>query len=339
MSSDTCAPSENPETTNDSLKKVVSNIDLPKKGSNIQFKLPEDSEWRNGTVISRGGKSSTANWHFLNVQESGSNAKCISFKNASWFDPSVHTTESASSESALMVNLSSNENLMYDTAKQDELLKWKDMKVYKEVFNEGQPTISTRWVLTKKNISDGRIKYKARLVARGFEEVIPSQTDSPTCSKSILRLIFTLIASNKWILHSLDIKSAFLQGMPIDREVFVKPPSEAKTDYLWLLLQCVYGLADSSRKWYLRVVQELLSCGLEKLKLDNSVFLWHHNGQLQGVVAVHVDDFLYAGTKLFQINVIKKIKSMFIVGSEEECNFVYLGLKLRCFDNKIELYL
>ena len=82
VSSDTCAPSENPETTNDSLKKVVSNIDLPKKGSNIQFKLPEDSEWRNGTVISRGGKSSTANWHFLNVQESGSNAKCISFKNA-----------------------------------------------------------------------------------------------------------------------------------------------------------------------------------------------------------------------------------------------------------------
>ena len=328
--------SENSEDVNSSIRKVLTNADLPKKDSNIQFKLPQDTEWRHCTVISRGGKASTANWHFLNIQEPGSDAKCVGFKNASWAD-ATDNIASSSSESTLYVNLSIDENQKYETAKLDELKKWKDMRVYREIPNEGQSTISTRWVLTRKN-SNNQMKYKARLVARGFEEVLPSRTDSPTCSKSFLRLIFTLVASNKWLLHSLDIKSAFLQGMPIDREVFIKPPSEAKTNSLWLLLQCVYGLSDASRQWYLRVQKELLACGLEKHKYDNSVFFWYHDGTLQGVVAVHVDDFLYAGTKLFQNTVISQIKSMFVVGSEEESNFVYLGIQLQCFINsKIEL--
>ena len=44
--------------------------------------------------------------------------------------------------------------------------------------------MSVRWVITKKN-EDQKLTYKARLVARGFEELDRDnfRTDSSTCCK------------------------------------------------------------------------------------------------------------------------------------------------------------
>ena len=56
-----------------------------------------------------------------------------------------------------------------------------------------------------------------------------------------------IISSNKWLINSLDVKTAFLQGKPIEWTVFVQPSKEAKTDKAWELKKCVYGLADASR--------------------------------------------------------------------------------------------
>ena len=56
-----------------------------------------------------------------------------------------------------------------------------------------------------------------------------------------------LITSKKWQCNSLDVKTAFLQGKELEREVLVKPPQEAKTDKLQHLQKDVYGLADASR--------------------------------------------------------------------------------------------
>ena len=60
--------------------------------------------------------------------------------------------------------------------------------------NEGQAYISTRWVLTSK-IIDGKICTKARLVARGFEENQNIRSDSPTCMRENIRILFTIDAS------------------------------------------------------------------------------------------------------------------------------------------------
>jgi hypothetical protein len=47
---------------------------------------------------------------------------------------------------------------------------------------------------------------------------------------------------------SADIKSAFLQGKSLERDVFVIPPVEAKQKgNLWLLQKAAYGLLDGSR--------------------------------------------------------------------------------------------
>ena len=106
---------------------------------------------------------------------------------------------------------------------------------------------------------DQKLTYKARLVVHGFEELNQDniRTVSPICCKENFRLILTIIVSHKWKIKSLDIKSAFLQGQPINREIFLKPPKEAGTDKLWKLLITVYGLCDAHMAWYLRIKEVL----------------------------------------------------------------------------------
>lgn len=58
----------------------------------------------------------------------------------------------------------------------------------------------------------------------------------------------------------MDIKTAFLQGSEIEREIFVKPLLEAGCEEVaWQLRKCVYGLSDASLSWYNRVKELLVS--------------------------------------------------------------------------------
>ena len=60
---------------------------------------------------------------------------------------------------------------------------------------------------------------KARLCARGFEELQDFPTDSPCCSRIGVRTIFALVVSQNWNISSIDVKAAFLQGRKIERIV------------------------------------------------------------------------------------------------------------------------
>ena len=109
-------------------------------------------------------------------------------------------------------------------AKHAELERLKEFDVYEEVSDTGQYCISTKWVIVQKGP-----KVKARLVARGFEEDLASAVDSPTISKPCVRMLLAIAASNQWVIRSTDIKSAFLQGQVLIRDVFLKPPKESNT--------------------------------------------------------------------------------------------------------------
>lgn len=93
--------------------------------------------------------------------------------------------------------------------------------MFEEVKDEGQECVSTRWVCTLKETITGPVP-KARLVARGFEELQVSalQKDSPTCATESLRLLVAVICQRQWTLNSMDIKSAFLQGTALSRELY-----------------------------------------------------------------------------------------------------------------------
>ena len=190
--------------------------------------------------------------------------------------------------------------------------------MYEEVDDNDQKVICLRRVLSQM-YKDSGIVYKARPVARGFEEehLNELRKDSPTCCKVSFWLVVSIIATNMWTNHSVDVKSAFLQGKEINRDVYVKPPQEAETDKLWKLKTTVYGLCDAPRVWYLSVKGVLLKAGAVKSKFDDSVFYWQKVGKLEGLISWHVDDFFWGGTKSFKIYVIDVLKKSFVTSQEK----------------------
>ena len=77
-----------------------------------------------------------------------------------------------------------------------------------------------RWVISKKVVDGGNFT-RARLCARGFEELQDFPTDSPCCSQIGVRSIYTLIASQSWYISLIDVKTTFLQGKNRKNCIFV----------------------------------------------------------------------------------------------------------------------
>ena len=81
-------------------------------------------------------------------------------------------------------------------------------------------------------------------------------------------------------------------------------------------------------KWYKRVKSTLTNLGGKMSSVDSALYMWHRNGQLTGMVAVHVDDFLWAGNDEFKSTIISSLRNTFTVGKEETNCFKYLGLNI-----------
>ena len=104
-----------------------------------------------------------------------------------------------------------------------------------------------------------------------------------------MRLLIALTGQNNWELSAIDIKTAFLQDKPITRDVYVIPPKEANTSYIWKLEKCIYGLADASRNWYDSLKSFLLSIGSSTSKSDPSMFYYTENEIASCFITIHVN--------------------------------------------------
>ncbi len=63
---------------------------------------------------------------------------------------------------------------------------------------------------------------------------------------------------------------------------------------------------------------------LECQQLDPGVFYKYNNlGNLIGIVGIHVDDFIHAGSKFFNMHVLEPVMKVFQVGKNEKGNFKY----------------
>ena len=114
--------------------------------------------------------------------------------------------------------------------------------------------------MTEQKLDAKNQPYKARLCIRedlekGKEYI---RADAPTASKDALKLALIIAANEGFKVKSGDIKSAFLQGSKINRNIYVRPPPKADAEgKLWLLLQGAYGILDGGRLFYFRLTKEL----------------------------------------------------------------------------------
>ena len=106
------------------------------------------------------------------------------------------------------------------------------------------------------------------------------------------------------------------------REIYVKPPIEANSPgKLWLLKQGAYGIIDGGRLFYLRFSEEMIKLGMHKVHSDGALFTYVKNGNLQGIIVSHVDDWLVSGNNEFEKDIVSKLKEKFQFSKVEKNNF------------------
>ena len=94
-----------------------------------------------------------------------------------------------------------------------------------------------------------------------------------------------------------------------------------------------HGEGDSSQEvdesvMFTMVKQDSQNVGCKQSQLDPALFYMIDNGELIGIVASHVDDFLHSGTQVFEEKVMSKLRKRFVAGKIEEKIFRYVGFDI-----------
>lgn len=166
----------------------------------------------------------------------------------------------------------------------------------------GQNVIDTKWIFTLKYLPNGQIdRYKARLVARGFNQKYGldyAETFSPVIKSTTVRLVLEQAVRHDWCIRQLDVNNAFLQGTLQDEVYVSQPPGFVDQDrphHVCRLRKALYGLKQAPRAWYEELKHTLLAAGFRNSVADTSLFVYTHGGH-QVFILVYVDDIVVTGS-------------------------------------------
>lgn len=195
---------------------------------------------------------------------------------------------------------------------------------------QNRKPLTTRWVLKRKLGPDGEItKYKARMVARGFQQVEGfdySETYSGVVKAASYRMLFALMAISGWYCHQMDVITAFLNGDLLE-EVYTYPPEGfPEPGKVLRLRKALYGLKQAPRQWYWKLREWLVNNGWEPSSYDDCVFL--HPGR-KLIITVYVDDINIFGAQLQYIEAFKhEISNAFSMTDAGKVAY-YLGTQIQ----------
>lgn len=196
--------------------------------------------------------------------------------------------------------------------------------------------IDCKWIFKIKQNTKGVVeRYKARMVARGFNQeygVDYDETFSPVVRFTSIRLILSIAAQQNFKVKQFDIKTAFLYG-ELEEEVFMKQPVgfDDGSGKVCRLIKSIYGLKQASRCWNIKFKSFIEEFGFKACESDPCVFISEKNGDIV-ILAIHVDDGLITGNNTKVIDsVITHLQQQFEVKSMELGCF--LGIEIEQLSN------
>ncbi|KAK1423646.1 hypothetical protein QVD17_18952 [Tagetes erecta] len=205
----------------------------------------------------------------------------------------------------------------------------------------GHKAIGLKWVFKlKKDASDKVTTHKARLVARGFVQqkgIDFEEAFAPVARLETIRLLLAMAAKGKWLVHHLDVKSAFLNG-ELKEEVYVKQPDgfvkEGKEEMVCRLNKALYGLRQAPRAWNIRLDKALKELGFSRCTHEQAVYKVHNSNSIL-IVGVYVDDLIVTGSSERMIQEFKrKMESVFDMKDLGMLSY-YLGIEVDQTENGI----
>jgi len=201
----------------------------------------------------------------------------------------------------------------YESQLTDDADKWHEA-AYQEITSlddlgvwEIVPRPTDRKVLNSKfvfKIKDKHTKnprHKARLVARGFEEIKGldyTDTFAPVVKPSSARTIISHAAANKRELRQFDVKNAYANSDTsmvsyIEFPKGFEDPRYPPEFFCLRVLKALYGRHASAMEWYNKVCTEVKKFEFIPCETDPCVFM---NKERDIILAVYVDDFLVSAS-------------------------------------------
>ncbi|GKB95151.1 ribonuclease H-like domain, reverse transcriptase, RNA-dependent DNA polymerase [Tanacetum coccineum] len=171
---------------------------------------------------------------------------------------------------------------------------------------KGHKAIGLKWVFkTKKDANGDIIKHKARLLAKGYiqeHDIVFEEVFAPVARMETIRLLLTMAANNKWEVHHLDVKSAFLHR-------------ELKEE------------VQAPRAWNIKLDNTLKSLDFKKCALEQAIYTKTSKGSIL-LIRVYVDDLIITGTPKKEIDKFKAQMNEKFEMSDLGLLAYYLGIEV-----------
>ena len=171
----------------------------------------------------------------------------------------------------------------------------------------GVNIVGSKWVFrAKKDAAGNVVRYKARLVAQGFSQVLGVDyfdTFAPVARLASIRTVLAFAAAEDYETGQIDIKGAYLNGELTEDEVifmkqapgYMEVANDGKVKVL-RLKKTLYGLKQAGRRWYQKLVEIMTKLGFSRCEGDQAVFYRRcEKTNVLIIVLVHVDDCSIVG--------------------------------------------
>lgn len=222
--------------------------------------------------------------------------------------------------------VNSSEKDQWQAAMESEIKGFIERQVFTLVPRpKNRKIITCKWHLKKKFNNDGSLmKFKARLVARGFtqeEGIDYRETFAPSSRQESLKAFLAVNGHRDWDLVQLDVVGAFLYG-ELDEEIYMTQPqgfiNEDYPDHVWKLNSSLYGLKQSARQWHKCLAEQLNQIGFQAAQVDPSMYILTRAEKQVAMIIVHVDGILLAGKSITIDEIEKHLQNKFNLTRNEE---------------------
>lgn len=203
----------------------------------------------------------------------------------------------------------------------------------------GRTPIRCRWIFRIKFNADGTIeKYKARIVAKGYEQIFGEdyhETYAPTVRYKSLKMVLALTCMHNLELKQIDYTTAFLNAQMKEDiymeqpEGFIQPPPNGSTNrnerMVCKLVKSLYGTKQAPRNWHLLVDKAMKNLGFIPIVSDSCVYIKASSTNRMILVSLYVDDKVIAFHKEDEAewNTIKnKLMAQFKIEDKGDCQWV-----------------
>lgn len=256
--------------------------------------------------------------------------------NASLLSTVAYSAEGTKDPVNLHYTLSRGDSAEWWACTVDEWQSFIDMEVFEEAdLPPGRRAIESKLVYKlKRDENNIPFRYKARIVARGFQQELGVdffESFSAMSHPVHVRAIMALAAEKGWHTNQIDIKTAYLHG-ELEEEIYLTPPRGLEhfvtQGKVMRLRTAVYGLSQSGRVLWQKVTQTMFDFGCKAASEDNCVFVYKR-GESTLIIATVVDDMIQVSDSKELIDEFNShIKKSFIITDNGQVK-LFLGVHFR----------